>query len=206
MSLALLAPIAPRRSATRPSRTFPRLYSDERPQQREESIDAEGSALLSAFEAIRPKLLNSLRGMFGNSDEAQDAVQTAFLRCWQARHEFGELHNPRAWIWRVSLNAGRDLRDRVWRRRSQPMTAKDMEVRSREESPAAIAARREELELLDEALASLRPEEREVFQLRQEQGLTYQEIARHHGIPSGTGKTRMRAALRKLRQQLDQNL
>ena len=55
------------------------------------------------------------------------------------------------------------------------------------------------LERLRAAVQQLRPEEREVFLLRQHTDRTYEEIARLRCAPVGTVKTQMRAALQKLR-------
>ncbi|MEX1224345.1 MAG: sigma factor-like helix-turn-helix DNA-binding protein [Pirellulales bacterium] len=51
-------------------------------------------------------------------------------------------------------------------------------------------------------MLELRPEEKEVFLMRQNGELTYDEIAAAVGIPTGTAKTRMRLALTKLREAL----
>ena len=50
------------------------------------------------------------------------------------------------------------------------------------------------------ALAELRSEEQEVFLLRQNGDLTYEEIGKMLELPTGTVKTRMRLALTKLRE------
>lgn len=50
------------------------------------------------------------------------------------------------------------------------------------------------------ALQSLREEEQEVFLLRQNGELTYEQIAEMLTIPVGTVKTRMRLAVIKLRE------
>ena len=68
--------------------------------------------------------------------------------------------------------------------------------------PGANAARREQLKLVRQCLRKLRPEEQEVFLLRQNGEMTYQQIAEAIGIPVGTVKTRMRLALSKLREAL----
>jgi RNA polymerase sigma-70 factor, ECF subfamily len=62
---------------------------------------------------------------------------------------------------------------------------------------------REALDQLREAIALLRPEEREVFLLRQNGELTYEQIAELRSAPVGTVKTQMRAALQKLRKVLN---
>ena len=61
---------------------------------------------------------------------------------------------------------------------------------------------KETLERLRKALHELRPEEKEVFLLRQNGDLTYEEIAKMRRTPVGTVKTQMRAALQKLRRVL----
>ena len=60
----------------------------------------------------------------------------------------------------------------------------------------------ETLQQLRQALTHLRPEEKEVFLLRQNGELTYEQIAEIKERPVGTVKTQMRSALQKLRQVL----
>ena len=60
----------------------------------------------------------------------------------------------------------------------------------------------EALQRLRQALRDLRPEEQEVFLLRQNGELTYEQIAEMHNRPVGTVKTQMRSALQKLRKVL----
>jgi RNA polymerase sigma-70 factor (ECF subfamily) len=74
---------------------------------------------------------------------------------------------------------------------------------STDQGPEADAAHREQLALIRQALASLRREEQEVFLLRQNGQMTYEEIAESIRIPVGTVKTRMRLALSKLREALE---
>jgi RNA polymerase sigma-70 factor (ECF subfamily) len=62
-----------------------------------------------------------------------------------------------------------------------------------------IAEQDERLTRLRAAMKELRPEEQEVFLLRQNGELTYEEIAQMLDVPTGTVKTRMRLALTRLR-------
>ena len=167
-----------------------------------ETLSSVETGLLDTFDEIRGKLFRALYAMLGNYDDAQDAVQAAFLRCWQARAGICGLRNVKAWVWRVSLNSGRDLRDRLRIRRGKPLSDVDGVAAMRGGSPAELLVRREQQERLQSALARLRPEENEVFLLRQNESLTYEEIAQRRGTPVSTGKTLMRSAVRKLRRQL----
>jgi hypothetical protein len=62
--------------------------------------------------------------------------------------------------------------------------------------------------VVNQAIASLPPDQREPIQLAFHQGLSYRAIAVHLGIPEGTIKSRIRSALRHLRDyiQLHQSL
>ena len=161
-----------------------------------------GEQLLHAFAEARPDLLNALTMLLGSRDDAQDAVQEAFLKCWRKRDAVGGVFNLRAWIFRVGLNSGRDLRRNVWRQRSRPLLGREPLVERPGPSPADELVRLEALDRLRTALQRLRLEEREVFLLRQNTDRTYEEIARLRCVPVGTVKTQMRSALQKLRKVL----
>jgi RNA polymerase sigma-70 factor (ECF subfamily) len=152
-----------------------------------------------AFAAARPDLIHILTRLLGSTEDAQDVAQEAFLKCWRTRDRFGEVRNLRAWIFRVGLNAARDLQRNVWRRRCRPLNHPCLHDPHPGDSPGDHLLYHETLERLRDALADLRPEERSVFLLRQQDQLTYDQIALHCRIPAGTVKTRMRSALKKLR-------
>lgn len=163
-----------------------------------------GEALLRAFGEARADLLNALTGLLGSRDDAQDVVQETFLKCWRNRDQVAGVYNLRAWIFRVGLNSGRDLRRNAWRQRSRPLLIPEPLADRPVSSPADDLVRQEKLERLRAALAGLRPEERDVFLLRQNTDRTYEEIARLRRLPVGTVKTQMRAALHKLRRVLQE--
>jgi RNA polymerase sigma-70 factor (ECF subfamily) len=77
-------------------------------------------------------------------------------------------------------------------------------IAGRELAPDEQAENDERLARLRQAIAKLRPEEQEVFLLRQNGDLTYEEIAETLREPTGTVKTRMRLALARLRQELEE--
>jgi RNA polymerase sigma-70 factor (ECF subfamily) len=137
--------------------------------------------------------------LLGHQEDVQDTLQETFLKCWRARALVPRLHNLRAWIFRIGLNAAKDLQRSAWRRRVRPMSLSF----SCETHPSTPAADRvihaETLERLRAALVCLRPEEQQVFLCRQNGDLTYEEIARLVRRPVGTVKTQMRSALHKLR-------
>jgi RNA polymerase sigma-70 factor (ECF subfamily) len=164
-----------------------------------------GDDFVRAFNEVRAELVSTLYYLLGNQEDAQDAVQDAFLKCWRSRGGLEDIRNLRAWIFRVGLNAAKDLQRNAWRRRARPLLGNPAVCEPAAPSPADPLEHGEDLERLHTALLDLRPEEKAVFLLRQNGDLTYEEIAKMRRCPVGTIKTQMRAALQKLRRVLKDN-
>jgi RNA polymerase sigma-70 factor (ECF subfamily) len=156
-------------------------------------------SLEDAFARWQDELLGTLFYLVGNREDARDALQETFVKCWRHRASLGEVDNLKAWIFRVALNTGRDMRGSAWRRRRQPLAEGGAMVTAIRCNPQDDIEDAEELGRVRQALMKLRPEEQEVFLLRQNGELTYEAIAEAIGIPLGTVKTRMRLAIEKLR-------
>lgn len=163
-----------------------------------------GDALEQAFVSFQAELLGMLYHMVGNAEDARDALQETFVKCWRNRDKLGEIQNLKAWIFRVGLNTGRDLRQTAWRRHKKALPEEAGTIPSGQQSPDSVVENSEQLSLVRQAVGELRAEEQEVFLLRQNGQLTYEQIAETLGVPTGTVKTRMRLALIRLRETLDQ--
>jgi RNA polymerase sigma-70 factor (ECF subfamily) len=108
----------------------------------------------------------------GNPADAEDALQTVFLRMLGALAQGGELpaaRSPEAWFRRAACNAAID----ILRRR----TAR-AEV-SMEDAPLKLAVKPEALlkEQLRRAITALEPEDAELFLLRYVEGFSNGELA-----------------------------
>jgi RNA polymerase sigma-70 factor (ECF subfamily) len=158
--------------------------------------------LLRTFTDLRDELVSTLWFVLGNQEDAQDVAQEAFLRCWRTQESLPEVQNLKAWIFRVGLNAAKDLQRSAWRRRVKPLLGAESMPIVETVSPTRNLEEQESLTQLRQALLHLRPEEKEVFLLRQNGELTYEQIAELHNRPVGTIKTQMRSALQKLRKVL----
>ncbi len=161
-----------------------------------------GELLLRTFSDMRDELVSTLWFVLGSQEDAQDVAQEAFLRCWRTQEGLPDILNLRAWIFRVGLNAAKDLQRSAWRRRVKPLLGADNMPMPNATAPATALEDQESLAQLRQALLHLRPEEKEVFLLRQNGELTYEQIADLHNRPVGTIKTQMRSALQKLRKVL----
>src|SRR5262245_3549393 len=57
-----------------------------------------GDALARAFNDLRDELISTLVYVLGNRDDALDAAQDVFIKCWGAREQLPQIQNLRAWI------------------------------------------------------------------------------------------------------------
>jgi RNA polymerase sigma-70 factor (ECF subfamily) len=161
-----------------------------------------GEVLLRTFTELRDELVSTLWFVLGNADDAQDIAQEVFLRCWRTQNDVPDIRDLRAWIFRVGLNAAKDLQRSAWRRRVKPLLGEDIMQLADGRLPDQLVEDEESLKRIRLALHDLRPEEKEVFLLRQNGELTYEQIAQMRQCPIGTVKTQMRTALEKLRRVL----
>ena len=142
--------------------------------------------LSDAFARWQGELLGTLYHLVGNAEDARDALQETFLKCWRHRDEVEGVGNLKAWIFRIALNTGRDLRGAAWRRRRVPLSEDGLMLLATNALTEDRLERAEQLEGLRRAVHELRSEEQEVFLLRQNGEMTYDDIAQALGIPVGT--------------------
>jgi RNA polymerase sigma-70 factor (ECF subfamily) len=158
-----------------------------------------GERLLATFNQIRDELTSTLWFILGNKEDAHDIAQDAFLRCWKKQDDLPDVLNLKAWIFKVAINAAKDLRKSAWKRKTRTMPEEDVMMYKSAVSPLESLQETEMVEQLRLALMDLRPEEKEVFLLRQNAEMTYEQIAETANRPIGTIKTQMRSALQKLK-------
>jgi RNA polymerase sigma-70 factor (ECF subfamily) len=162
-----------------------------------------GEELVRAFTQMRDELVSTLLFVLGNREDAQDAAQDAFVKCWGARDQLHEVQNLRAWIFRVCFNTAKDMQRSAWNRRVKPLRGEEFMPALNQLPPGHSLELQESVQLLRRAILDLREEEKEIFLLRQNGELTYEQIAELRGVPVGTVKTQMRSAVEKLRKILN---
>ncbi|HYV39130.1 MAG TPA: RNA polymerase sigma factor [Gemmataceae bacterium] len=162
-----------------------------------------GGLLVRAFNELRDELVSTLLFVLGNREDAQDAAQEAFIKCWAARDKLGEVVNLRAYIFRVCFNTAKDVQRSAYKRRVKPLRGEEFMIAHNTPPPGQALEFTESVERLRKAILALRIEEKEIFLLRQNGELTYEQIAEMRSVPVGTVKTQMRNAVEKLRKLLN---
>jgi RNA polymerase sigma-70 factor (ECF subfamily) len=144
-----------------------------------------------------PRMKSIAWNLLGNTGDAEDAVQEAFLKIYRGAKTFRGGAALSTWTYRVLVNT---CYDALRRRRSRPVASSLDDAAG---APAAPPGANHPLRLtLEKAVARLKPRHRAVFLLFAVEGFTHGEIGRILGIPEGTSKTFLFEAKKKLQRRL----
>jgi len=128
--------------------------------------------------------------ILGNVDDAADAVQDAFAQALGRAHQYRPDRGPlRAWFLRIVRNRCIDLL-----RGRRPATDDTELLSDARPGPQEIVEHAERDRILQNALASLAAEQRQMIVLRDYMDLSYGEIADVLGIAAGTVMSRLHRA------------
>lgn len=151
------------------------------------------------FERYHRELFGFLYHMSGSADASEDMVQTVFYRMLRYRHTFTGEGAFRSWMYHLARNV---LVDSVQKNKR---SAHHQDVAEYAERIAGGAMadeslqKEQELATLQNALASLSADHREVLVLSRYQELKYEEIARILNTTEGAVKVRVHRAMCELK-------
>jgi len=151
-------------------------------------------------------LLRVTQRILRNREDAEDAVQTAFLDAFRNLNGFHGHSRFSSWLTRIAMNAAL-MRLRVSRRKKETSldeVTETGEARTRFDpvetrlNPEQEYLSKEGRVLLEKGLKKLRPLHLEVLHLRNVQELSAKETAQMLDLPVGTVKARLHRARTKL--------
>ena len=135
------------------------------------------------------------RRILGNREDAEEAIQDAFLRAFRALGSYEDRERFSAWLTRILINQCRTIRARV-QRREEVFSDLDLYDAQLFADPSAADSVWPDLE---RALAQLPADQREAVVLRYADDLTYEEMARVTGAGESALKMRVQRAFARLR-------
>jgi RNA polymerase sigma-70 factor (ECF subfamily) len=152
-------------------------------------------AMQQLYEQCSDSVYGLMVRMVGRQD-ADDLTQHVFLTMFRKLDQFNGQSKLETWLYRLATNEALQHLRRSKRRSTTPLVAEP-----ETSDPDRIGAN-EEAELLETAMSRLDPELRAVLLLKEQRGLSYQQIAESVGIPEGTVGSRLNRARKELRQEL----
>jgi len=130
-----------------------------------------------------------------DSDAARDVAQDAFLRAFRSLASFRPEGSFKNWVLQITVNAARDHQSRQQGWRLRPLEEGDRA----EGDIESDVARSLDLDRVHRLLDKLASREREVFVLRDLEGLDVEEVARVLGLEEPTIRRHLARARLRLR-------
>jgi RNA polymerase sigma-70 factor, ECF subfamily len=170
----------------------------------------------TAFEELvnryERKIFRLTMNITRNREDAEDAMQDAFMKAYSHLDSFQEDSRFYTWLVRIAANEGlMRLRKRRPNQVSldEPIESEDdfipQQIEDWGPSPEQRYAQTEMRDILRSVIEELSPDFRVVFVLRDVEGLSTEETAEAVGISEAAVKSRLLRARLKLRQKLDRH-
>lgn len=173
--------------------------------------DRDEAALRAVITANNQRLFRAAWSIVKDRAEAEEAVQSAYLKAFDKIGEFAGRSSLSTWLTRIAINEALG-RLRSAKRRRSALEAQGVALIDtyREElmrgsdtpSPDSSVAREQLRQLLERSIAALPDAFRTVFVLREVEGLSVDQTAIVLDLPPATVKTRFLRARRKLQETL----
>lgn len=171
-------------------------------------VDDDTAAFESLVHRYEQELFSYLRRYCGNAEMAEDVFQATFLQVYLKKENFEDGRRFRPWLYTIATNQAIDAQRRNRRHR---MVSIDQRANGDDDVGALVEmlagrdqtaddrmADEEAREWVRAAVADLPESLKSTVLLVYHQGMKYREAADVLGIPVGTVKSRLHAALLKL--------
>lgn len=141
---------------------------------------------------LRHRVLKVGLDFFSSHEDAEDAAQETMVQLWRYLEHIDVAQNMEALAVRVAKNCCVSM----YRKQHRERLATDLSRDGTDISPHELMEAEDVQRMLSEALDLLKPRERQLFEMRQIEGLSTDEITNQTGIPK-TSVTAMVSAARK---------
>ena len=172
--------------------------------------DGDRGAFAELVDMYKGKLFHLAFRMLGNKQEAEDAVQDAFMRMYEHLGRYDSQHKFSTWIYRIATNL---CIDRLRRRKSSYSLDADFSegdgmdgyslLKSAEPLPEQQLVLSERQQIIAKAMDALPAKYKSAMALKYYQDLSLQEISDILHIPVSTVKTRIHRGRDYLRRKLE---
>jgi RNA polymerase sigma-70 factor (ECF subfamily) len=172
-------------------------------QRNEDLVSAAKAGSTAAFAELREiysvRVYRQLFAITKNREDAEDALQDAFLRAFLALHTFEGRSSFYSWLSRIAINSALII---LRKRRARPEVSFDrsseleeessaFEVKDLGPSPEQICLHRQRCGLMLRAIRRLQPRLRQVIEMHMRQDWSIKEIAQALEISEAAVKSRL---------------
>lgn len=159
--------------------------------------DGDREALGELYHRARGAVYGLALSILKNAQDAQDVTQDTFVRIWQTAGAYRSQGSPMAWILTIARNLARmQLRQRA---RQGELTEEEWDAIHAPAPDVTV----EDKAILQDALATLGDQERQIVLLHAASGLKHREIAALLELSLSTVLSKYHRAIKKLRTQME---
>jgi RNA polymerase sigma-70 factor, ECF subfamily len=196
------------------------LDHDEKSEQRfiERLLAHDERAFNELVQAYEQRVYRLVLRMVGRRDEAEDMAQEVFVQVFKAIGTFRGESKLGTWIYRIAVNLCKNRIKYLSRRHSsdedelEPL-AERAALDERKSAAVGETSRPDQAvegyqieKIVQECMAGIDPDFREVLVLRDVEDLSYEELCEVTGLPDGTVKSRLHRARAMLKAAVEQRL
>lgn len=161
------------------------------------AIQGSERAWLMLVKRYENRVYNHALRMSGNPDDALDILQNTFLAVFRNLESYrGEGSFP-GWLIRIAIFRSTDL---LRKRKNQSESFEETTDQNNQDEPEHHLQQTRDNRKVLKMLQSLPLESRQIVELKFFQNFTFDEISGQLGISSNTAKSRLYAALKKMRE------
>ena len=164
--------------------------------------DGDQSAFATFFELYNTRVYSYALKILHLPDVAEDVVQEVFIKVWNHRAQLPSINNIESWVITITRN---QIYNHLRSLAQEEKFIRQVLAENSSNETVESMAFNELHNLLQQAINNLSPQQKKVYELSRNEGLSRKEIAELLGISSNTVKTYMQEALRDIRHFLKQH-
>ena len=168
-------------------------------------LDGDVNAFEMLVREYEKNVYNLALRMVGNSEDAADMSQEAFIKAYNSLNSFRGDSKFSVWLYRIVSNVCLDFIRSRKRKQTVSLSVEDdngedveLDIADDTQLPERLMDKQLTRDAVRRGLASLPPGQRQILLLREIQGLSYDEIAEVLNVEAGTVKSRIFRARKKL--------
>ncbi|UYQ94132.1 RNA polymerase sigma factor [Chitinophaga horti] len=165
------------------------------------AADGDQLAYAQLYTHYYPSLQAAINFITQNSDETDELLQETFLRIWKVREKLLLVKSFENYAFKIARNL---LFDQLRRQKVHLRAIEALAHRAASPEPDHLEYK-ELHDLATGAIDRLDPQRREIFLLRTEEGLSFEDIAARYGLAVVTVKKHYYAAYHSLKSLLEQH-
>ena len=164
-------------------------------------LDGDTECFRLVVERFEEPIVRMARNITGNRESCEDIAQDVFLAAYKKLASFDPARSDfSTWLLTIARNKSINAL-----KKRKPSLMGELPDRAGQSNPSDDVAEKDLFEELDRRLQALPARQKRALVLAEFEGLSYEDIAQIEGVPTGTIKSRINRAKKKLRSALKES-